>query len=71
MMKSWLPAVQGDALLIEARAQMRLADEYDAAQARGEAARHSSGNPQIVPNKNDLRRCAQGRAARLGLHRVV
>ena len=29
---------QGDALLIEARAKMRLADEYDAAQERGEVA---------------------------------
>jgi hypothetical protein len=31
---------QADALLIEARAKMRLADEYDAAQARGEVAGH-------------------------------
>lgn len=30
------------------------ADEYDAAQARGEVAKHSSGNPQIVPDRNDL-----------------
>jgi hypothetical protein len=58
---------QGDALLIEARAQMRLADEYDAAQARGEAAKHSSGNPQIVPNKNDLPKTA----ADLGLDRKI
>jgi hypothetical protein len=43
-----------DALLIEARAQCRLADEYDAAQARGEVASHSGGNPKIVTNKNDL-----------------
>jgi hypothetical protein len=62
------PAIrQGNALLIEARAQMRLADEYDAAQARGEAARHSSGNPKIVPNKNDLPKTA----ADLGLDRKV
>jgi hypothetical protein len=46
---------------------MRLADEYDAAQARGEAARHSSGNPQIVPNKNDLPKTA----ADLGLDRKI
>jgi hypothetical protein len=58
---------QGDALLIEARAQMRLADEYDAAQARGEAAKHSGGNPKIVPNKNDLPKTA----ADLGLDRKV
>lgn len=31
---------QADALLIEARAKVRLADEYDAAQERGEAAVH-------------------------------
>jgi hypothetical protein len=31
---------QADALLIEARAKMRLADEYDAAQDRGEVAGH-------------------------------
>lgn len=31
---------QADALLIEARAKMRLADEYDAAQERGEVAGH-------------------------------
>jgi hypothetical protein len=56
-----------DALLIEERAQRRLADEYDAAQARGEVAKHSSGNPQIVPNKNDL----PPTAADLGLSRKV
>jgi hypothetical protein len=56
---------QADALLIEARAQMRLAEEYDAAQARGELAKHSGGNPQIVPNKNDLPKTA----AELGLDR--
>jgi hypothetical protein len=43
-----------DALMIEARAHCRFADEYDAAQARGEVARHSAGNPQIVPKQNDL-----------------
>lgn len=32
--------LQGDALLIEARAKVRIADEYDAAQERGEVARH-------------------------------
>ncbi len=45
---------QADALEIEALAKRRLADEYDAAQERGEVAKHSSGNPQIVPNQNDL-----------------
>ena len=37
---------QADALEIEALAQVRLADEYDAAQDRGEVARASPGNPQ-------------------------
>jgi hypothetical protein len=45
---------QADALEIEAAAQCRLADEYDAAQARGEIATHSAGNPQIIQNTNDL-----------------
>jgi len=58
---------QADALLIEARAEMRLAEEYDAAQARGEAAKYSSGNPQIVPDRNDLPKTA----AELGLTRKV
>jgi len=43
-----------DALVIEAGAQVRLADEYDAAQQRGEVAKHSSGRPKIVPVANDL-----------------
>jgi hypothetical protein len=45
---------QADALRIEALALCRFADEYDAAQARGEVAKHSAGNPQIVPQRNDL-----------------
>ena len=45
---------QADALEIEAAAQCRLADEYDAAQARGEIATHSAGNPQIIRNTDDL-----------------
>ena len=46
---------QGDALLIESQAKMRLADEYDAAQERGEVQRHGDvphGN--IVPTVTDL-----------------
>jgi hypothetical protein len=54
-----------DALMIEQQAQHRLAEEYDAAQERGDAATHSSGNPQIVPNRDDLKRPAT--AADLGL----
>lgn len=50
---------QADALLIESRAKMRLADEYDAAQERGEAAKRggdrrsdqsSQGEPLISPD---------------------
>ncbi|PHP68201.1 SAM-dependent methyltransferase [Zhengella mangrovi] len=38
--------LQGDALLIETRAKIRLADEYDAAQADGKA---SKGRPKNLP----------------------
>lgn len=40
---------QADALVIEARAKMLLADEYDAAQERGEV---SSGRPKTLPDGN-------------------
>jgi hypothetical protein len=48
---------QADALLIEARAKVRLADEYDAAQERGEVRR--AGNPNCseaeqLPGTEDL-----------------
>lgn len=43
---------QADAALIEARAKMRLADEYDAAQERGEVARHGGGRNFNVPDGN-------------------
>jgi hypothetical protein len=45
---------QGDALLIEARAMMHLADEYDAAQTRGEVP--SAGRPKtkIIPDENNF-----------------
>lgn len=42
--------LQGEALLIEAQAKVRLADEYDAAQAAGEVA--SRGRPKNVPEGN-------------------
>jgi hypothetical protein len=48
--------MQADALEIEAAAKRRLADEYDAAQARGEVARHGGtrGNQHAkVPDRND------------------
>ena len=43
---------QADALTIEARAQCRLADEYDAAQERGEAAKPGDRTSNI-PNENN------------------
>lgn len=44
---------QADALEIEARAKRRLADEYDAAQERGEAQRAGGDRKTIVPDKNN------------------
>jgi len=46
---------QADALVIEARAQCRLADEYDAAQERGELS--TGGNPNL-PNRSQTERLA-------------
>ena len=43
---------QGDALVIEAQAQCRLADEYDAAQANGEVQRHGGQGKRDVPKQN-------------------
>jgi hypothetical protein len=45
--------VQADALEIETRAQCRLADEYDAAQARGEVQRPGGDRTSNVPNRNN------------------
>jgi hypothetical protein len=42
-------APQADALEIEAQAKRRLADEYDAAQERGEVAK---GRPKSIPEQN-------------------
>lgn len=55
---------QADALLIEARAKMRLADEYDAAQARGEVSR-GGGRPDCVEDHNAV----PATAADLGIRR--
>src|SRR5262249_20971904 len=47
----YIPAVwraQADALVIEAQAKRRLADEYDAAQERGEVARSGQHGKAIV-----------------------
>jgi hypothetical protein len=43
--------LQAHALTIEARAQSRLADEYDAAQMRGEV--KTVGKPVIIPDENN------------------
>lgn len=56
---------QADALEIEAQAKRRLADEYDAAQERGEVA---SGRPKSLPDEKTF----QPTAADIGLsHKVV
>jgi hypothetical protein len=48
--------VQADALEIEAKAKRRLADEYDAAQARGEIAK---GRPKSIPEQNTFQPTAK------------
>lgn len=55
---------QADAALIEARAKMRLADEYDAAQERGEIAGHGGDKVSNVAKSN-----VATTAADLGLRR--
>ena len=45
--------VQADALVIETQAQCRLADEYDAAQERGEVQKHGGENKKSdIPKQN-------------------
>lgn len=44
---------QADALLIEARAKMRLADEYDAAQDRGEVAKQGQ-RTDLIPDEKKV-----------------
>lgn len=55
---------QADALLIESRAKARLADEYDAAQERGEVAGHGGGRNFKVADSN-----VEATTADLGLRR--
>lgn len=59
--------LQADALAIEVAAKRRLADEYDAAQARGEVAtrQHNPGSAGHVPDRN----MPPATAADLGLSR--
>ncbi|MDE0590440.1 hypothetical protein OU789_10925 [Halocynthiibacter sp. C4] len=45
---------QGHALSIRARAEIRLADEYDAAQERGEVAKAGANQHEVVVSANDL-----------------
>lgn len=61
---SKITRAQADALDIEAGAKRRLADEYDAAQERGEVAK--DGRPKTVPDGNGF---APGTASDLGLSR--
>src|SRR6185503_19315879 len=44
--------VMADALVIEAQAQCRLADEYDAAQQRGEVKGHGNKRKSDIPKEN-------------------
>lgn len=58
---------QADALLIEARAKMRLADEYDAAQERGEVKSHG-GSRVNVPDRNVAPSAAEVGLSRKEIH---
>jgi hypothetical protein len=49
---------QADALVIVSQAQCRLADEYDAAQKRGEVIGTSGGNPDLLTNRSQPERLA-------------
>jgi hypothetical protein len=57
---------KADALEIEARAIRRLADEYDAAQERGEMAK--AGKPVIVPDGNNKATTAEAGIVRKEIH---
>lgn len=57
-----------DALMIETQAQCRLADEYDAAQERGEITKHPGPRKQLVPNKNQLFSAAEVGLTRKQVH---
>lgn len=46
--------LQGDALLIESRAKMRIADEYDAAQERGEVGQRRGRPRKVVADDDDI-----------------
>lgn len=58
---------QADALEIEAMAKRRLADEYDAAQERGEVGQQT-GRPKIVPDGNDIPSAADLGLSRKDIH---
>ena len=58
--------LQADALLIEARAKVRLADEYDAAQASGEVGQRTGRPRKVVEGADDIR---PPTAAEVGLSR--
>ncbi len=54
--------LQGDALLIEARAKIQLATEYDAAREAGQAA--GKGRPKNVPDENVFTQAEAGLSAK-------
>ena len=45
--------LQGDALALMSRAKLRLADEYDAAQERGDVAKAGGDRMSIIPDENN------------------
>ena len=59
---------QADALEIEAMAKRRLADEYDAAQERGEVATHGGNRVSNVPDRNDAPTAADLGLSRKDIH---
>lgn len=59
---------QADALEIEAMAKRRLADEYDAAQERGEVASHGGDRMSNVPDRNDAPTAADLGLSRKDIH---
>ncbi|HEU4805424.1 MAG TPA: hypothetical protein VFS91_06400 [Nitrobacter sp.] len=65
-----VPAAQADALEIEAGAKRRLADEYDAAQERGEVA-SGSVRTDIIPEQNDVRPATAAEVLGDGAHKLL
>lgn len=52
--RAWAGRWRADALEIEAAADARLADEYDAAQERGEVRKDGQRGGKAIPDENSL-----------------